>query len=83
MKFKLTKANSGADPKTVIINSLDDLKKLQEKLIAEEIEEYNEGNKEEDKVKDRKELILSTCFSYELIVDLIAETIEFRNYWVE
>lgn len=83
MKFKLTKANSGDDPKTVIINSIEEFRKLQNELIDEEIEEFNEGNKEEYKVKNRGELTKKTGFSYELIVDFIKETIEFRNYWTE
>lgn len=83
MKFKLTKASDsyGAKGKAVIINSLDDLKKLQEKLIAEEIEDYNKTAKY--KVSNAYGLIFNTSFSYELIVDFMKKTIVFYNYWTE
>lgn len=83
MRFYLKKASDHHDAKrkAVIINSLDDLKKLQKKLIAEEIEDYNK--REKDKVTNAHDLKLNTCFSYELIVDFVTKKIDFYNYWIE
>ena len=81
MEFTLKYAGR-KDEKKINIKTLGGLKRLQKRLISEEIKLFNYTSKYE-KVRTIKQLRNHTSFSYELIVDFANMEITFYDYWIE
>lgn len=77
MKFKFSRASDklGDTPVIIEIDTLDDLKTVQEMLIAGECAKRG--------LEDRTQLINETSFDYDLCIDFNNKTIVLRDYWME